>query len=110
MKNITTQTKSSFVNRLLPINVLLVILLALMVPGITSAAQNPAEAPYIIVFKDSENPGEAAAHMVNAYGVQPGFIYRHALKGMSALVPPGRLVALQHDPRGGYDVQPHRVS
>ncbi len=43
--------------------------------------------------------------MAQAYGLQPGFTYQHALKGMSALVPAGRLNALQHDPRVAYVVE-----
>jgi subtilisin family serine protease len=40
-----------------------------------------------------------------AYGLQPGFTYEHALKGMSAVVPAGRLAALQRDPRVKYVVE-----
>ena len=43
--------------------------------------------------------------VARAYGLQPGFTYEHALRGMSALVPPGRLEALQRDPRVAYVVE-----
>ncbi len=66
------------------------------------AAANPTAESYIIVFKDSVNPTDAAHGLAKAYGLQTGFIYEHALKGMSALVPEGRLTALQHDPRVKY--------
>ena len=54
------------------------------------------------MFKDTVNPHAAAPEFAKAYGLQPGFIYEHALKGMSAVVPEGRLIALQHDPRVAY--------
>ena len=60
---------------------------------------------YIIVFKDSINVQANVPDMAQAYGLQPGFTYQHALKGMSALVPAGRLNALQHDPRVAYVVE-----
>ena len=63
---------------------------------------NPNGLPYIIVFKDAVNPHAAAPEFAKAYGLQPGFIYEYALKGMSAVVPEGRLIALQHDPRVAY--------
>ncbi len=67
-------------------------------------ADSPAAIPgsYIIVFKDTVNPTENAPGLAKAYGLQPGFIYQNALKGMSAVVPEGRLAALQHDPRVAY--------
>jgi subtilisin len=42
--------------------------------------------------------------VAQAYGLQTGFIYEHALKGMSAVVPAGRLAALEKDPRVAYVV------
>lgn len=97
--------KGSFLHRLLSVGSLLTIVLALLVPGLASAAGNPTAAPYIIVFKDSVDPAAEAPGLAKAYGLQPGFVYQHALKGMSAVVPAGRLVALQHDPRVAYVVE-----
>ena len=90
--------------RLLSVAVSFALLLSL-VPGVVSAAPTPAGAPYIIVFGDTVNPSAAAPGLAKAYGLQMGFVYEHALKGMSALVPAGRLVALQHDPRVAYVVE-----
>ncbi len=86
---------------------LILILLATLMSGTASPvlAANPEAASYIIVFEDKAEPTAAAHGLANAYGLQPGFIYQHALKGMSALVPAGRLVALQHDPRVSYVVE-----
>ena len=57
------------------------------------------------MFKDTVDPDTEAPGLAKAYGLQPGFIYQHALKGMSAVVPDGRLTALQHDPRVSYVVE-----
>src|SRR5512139_200415 len=84
--------------------IIVLILLAAFVSGTASPVQaaNSAAGSYIIVFKDIVNPEVAASGLANAYGLQTGFIYQHALKGMSAVVPAGRLLALQHDPRVAY--------
>jgi subtilisin family serine protease len=58
--------------------------------------------PYVIVFKDSVDPNGEAPGLAKAYGLQAGFVYQHALKGMSAIVPEGRLNGLKHDPRVAY--------
>ncbi|HSO70022.1 MAG TPA: S8 family serine peptidase [Arachnia sp.] len=62
---------------------------------------------YIIVFNESVDVRATVPAVAKAYGLQPGFTYEHALKGMSAQVPDGRLTALQHDPRVKY-VEPDR--
>ena len=83
-------------------------LLVLLAAGISytgTAAAAAAGSPYIIVFKDSVNARRVVPQMAAAYGLQPGFTYEHALKGMSAVVPAGRLAALQHDPRVKYVVE-----
>lgn len=82
---------------------LIIIFSTFMVPGTVDAATTDQTLlPYIIVFKDSVNPNAVAPEFAKAYGLQTGFVYEHALKGISALVPPGRLIALQHDPRVAY--------
>ncbi len=85
--------------------ILLVLLLALTpVLGASQPVQaaDPFIDSYIIVFKDTVNPVVEVPSVANAYGLQTGFIYQHALKGMSAIVPEGRLEALRHDPRVAY--------
>ncbi len=96
--------KGAFVNVLLSVSVAAIFLISLAFPG-GSVEASPQDTSYIIVFKDTVEPTAAAQGVANAYGLQPGFIYQHALKGMSALVPDGRLVALQHDPRVAYVVE-----
>lgn len=101
----TSNHQRSFLDRLLSVGVLVVFMLSLMMTGSAYAAANPEGVPYIIVFKDTVDPGKEAPGLARAYGLQLGFIYQHALKGMSAVVPAGRLTALQHDPRVSYVVE-----
>ena len=105
MNTTTVPPKSSLFNRLLSASICFAFLLGLMMPGGSILAANPTAAPYIVVFKDVVDPAAEAQGMAKAYGLQLGFVYQHALKGMSALVPAGRLNALQHDPRVAYVVE-----
>ena len=73
--------------------------------GTAFASSNPTGESYIIVFKDTANPKVEAPDVAKAYGLQLGYIYEHALKGMSAIVAEGRLSALQRDPRIAYVVK-----
>jgi len=87
---------------------LLFIFLAVSVMlGLTGFAQaaSPDAAAYIIVFKENVHPAVEASSMAKAYGLQTGFIYEHAIKGMSATIPAGRLEALKHDARVSYVVE-----
>ena len=106
MQATTTSPRERSLSRwLLTATVLVGVLLSLGTAGISAQEANPNGLPYIIVFKDTVNPHAAAPEFAKAYGLQPGFIYEHALKGMSAVVPEGRLIALQHDPRVAYVVR-----
>jgi PKD repeat protein len=73
--------------------------------GTAFVSVNPTAEAYIIVFKDTVNPRVEVPEFAKAYGLQPGFVYEHALKGMSAMIPEGRLEGLQHDPRVAYIVK-----
>ncbi|MBI5034618.1 MAG: S8 family serine peptidase [Chloroflexi bacterium] len=105
MKTTTIQCKNRFFKRLLSVSFLFAVLLCLMMPVSSIRAAAPAGTPYVIVFKNTVNPVTEAPAVANAHGLQLGFVYQHALKGMSALVPPGRLEALRHDPRVAYVVE-----
>jgi hypothetical protein len=83
----------------------LLVMAPLFSPAQPARATNPDAAPYIVVFKDTVNPQVAVPQVAKAYGLQTGFIYQYALKGMSAMVPVGRLEALSHDPRVAYVVE-----
>jgi subtilisin len=101
----TVQRKKSIFNWLLSISVLVAFIFSLAIPAGMVQAANPKAQSYIIVLKDTEDPEADAPGLAKAHGLQTGFIYKHALKGMSALVPEGRLNALQHDPRVAYVVE-----
>ena len=103
MQATTTSPRERSLSRwLLTATILVGVLLSLGTAGISAQEANPNGLSYIIVFKNTVNPAAAAPEFAKAYGLQPGFIYEHALKGMSAVVPEGRLIALQHDPRVAY--------
>lgn len=88
------------------LSVVATVLFSLMTPG-TALAQSSQVAgkPYIIVFDDSVDPNGIAPGLAKAYGLQTGFIYQHALKGMSVWMPEGQLNALKQDPRIAYVVE-----
>lgn len=74
-------------------------------------AQSAVMGSYIVVFKDTVNARATVPDVAKSYGLQVGFTYEHALKGMSAHVPEGRLNALRHDPRVKYveEVREHSI-
>ena len=82
-----------------------VALLLLMLVGTSLAApplRNTADAPHathIIVYRpDVDAPG-ASADLARKNGLEIDAVYRYALNGAAAVVPPGRLRALERDPR-----------
>jgi subtilisin len=85
-------------------------LLIFVLMAASAFAANPSQAAppaqsYIVVFNESVNVQAAVPAIEQAYGLQAGFVYQHALKGMSAAVPAGRLAALEKDPRVAYVVE-----
>lgn len=60
---------------------------------------------YIVVFKDTIEVNAAVPDVAKAHGLQVGFVYQHVLKGMSVVMPAGRLAALENDPRVDYVVE-----
>jgi subtilisin len=104
MKKTILPPKTSIAYWLLSLSILVTFLFSLAMPGVALAGA-PVGSSYIIVFKDSVDPNVEAPGLAKAYGLQTGFIYQHALKGMSANVPEGRLNALKHDPRVAYIVE-----
>ena len=112
MKRTLSVKKQSMIIRILSIGALIAILLSIKTPDIALSKALPFEAgkaemlPSIIVFNDRiVNPAAEAAALGQAYGLQVGFVYEHALKGLSADIPAGRLAALQRDPRVAYVVE-----
>ncbi|MDX1614015.1 MAG: S8 family serine peptidase [Candidatus Promineifilaceae bacterium] len=79
------------------------LLVALTLASSHAAVAAPAQGQsYIIVFEDGVSARAAAPAVAKAHGLQTGYVYEHALQGMSAVVPAGRLAALEKDPRVAY--------
>ncbi|MFW6115583.1 MAG: S8 family serine peptidase [Chloroflexota bacterium] len=88
---------------------LLSTLVLVLVTVLTGTAAIAAPAPpdafqgrYIVVFHDGVDVDAAVQDLAAAHGMEVAFVYRHALKGMAAQIPTGRLNALRHDPRVAY--------
>lgn len=65
---------------------------------------------YIVVLKDqAADPRGVAAQMVRAHGAAFDNVYDVALKGFAGTIPPGRVAAIQADPRVAY-VEPDQVA
>lgn len=80
------------------------ITLALLV-GVTSLATAalPAPAGYIVVLHDTvDSPAAAAREISWQAGGRVGYIYNHALKGFSIMVPPQAVAAIERDPNVKY--------
>ncbi len=78
----------------------LVLLILGLVPAAT--AGTTASVGYIVVLESGVSTSAVAADQAQALGLDVGFVYRNALHGYSALVPPGSLAALKADPRVAY--------
>lgn len=78
--------------------------------GKTTTTQQQVPNSYIIVFNETVRDIPAvASDVARAHGVQVRFTYQYALKGVAAVVPAGRLTALQNDPRVAY-VEPDLIA
>jgi subtilisin family serine protease len=76
-------------------------LLFITIPMATAAL--PAPAGYIVVLHDSvDSPAAAARGIARQVGGQVGFIYEHALKGFSIMVPPQAVAAMEKNPKVKY--------
>lgn len=72
-------------------------LLFAMVPSVEAA---PVEERVIVVFKPEAGPAEAAAKgLAEAFGGQVGFVYQHALSGMTLTLPGDAVNGLPTIPR-----------
>src|SRR5688500_17537488 len=82
----------------------LLFVLALLVVALVPAATAGSAVPqgYIVVLAAGTDPGTVAAEHAQEFGVELGFVYRHALKGYSAVVPAGALDDLRADARVAY--------
>jgi subtilisin family serine protease len=80
------------------------LVLALLILGLVPAATAGSGVPvgYIVVLESGVSTSAVAADQAQGLGLDVGFVYRNALHGYSALVPPGSLAALKADPRVAY--------
>jgi hypothetical protein len=78
--------------------------LVLAFTGSTLGQVRPNEntSTYIIVFNENERTDSAADALARAHNLRTLHKYNHAIKGMSAEVPEGRLNGLRNDPRVAY--------
>jgi subtilisin family serine protease len=93
------------------LTIVLVLLALALVPA--SGAGSATGQSYIVVLKSGADPSAVAAEHAETLGLQLGFVYSHALKGYSALVPAGSLASLRADSRVAYverDEQMHAVT
>jgi subtilisin family serine protease len=89
--------------------IVLTLFVLALIPAAT-AGSAPAQLGYIVVLETGTNPAAVAADHADRYGVNVGFVYRHALKGYSAVVPTGALGALSADARVAYVERDSTVS
>ncbi|MCH9018112.1 MAG: S8 family serine peptidase, partial [Chloroflexi bacterium] len=78
--------------------ILLAALAASPVAGAAKGQDGPIPT-HIIVFNEGVDARDAAGSLANAHGLSVNNVYTHALSGMAAVVPAGRLNALANDPR-----------
>jgi subtilisin family serine protease len=76
---------------------------AVLMPLVGSARPQP-DAPsgipsYIIVYKNDINSYTVSQELARKHGLEISNIYRHALRGVAATIPPGLLHAVESDPR-----------
>ena len=82
------------------LSAVLIVLVLALVPTATAESARPAS--YIVVLQSSADPTAVAAEHAQLLGLDVGFVYRHALKGYSALVPIAVLDDLRADARVAY--------
>ena len=92
------------INQLTSLIIALLLVTNIFTPGNTGTAA-PSDNSYIIVFNDTVEISGVVPAIAKAHGLQVGYVYEHALKGMSAMVSDGRLAALENDPRVAYVVE-----
>lgn len=85
---------------LLVISVLAGLLPAILALPAGAAAREAGVGRYIVVLEDGvADPRAVAAEHAERYGLELGFIYRHALNGYSAVIPNDRVAEVRADDR-----------
>ena len=80
------------------------VLALLLLPAPAGAGEQHGSVDrYIVVLEDSvADPAEVARQHAARFGVQPRFVYAHALRGYAGVVPDAALQRVQEDPRVAY--------
>ncbi len=78
------------------------LLLLLLSASPLAIAVPPGVATHIIVFKSGVDPDVDTPKLARSFGLGIRHVFKHALHGAAVVVPPGRLIALRHDPRIAY--------
>ena len=86
----------------------LALLAALIVPASALAVAPPTDR-YIVVLKDSADSKAVANEHARRYGVTNRLVYGNTIEGYAGKVPPGKLAAIERDPRVKY-VEPDGVA
>src|SRR5687767_11929467 len=91
-----------------PVVVLTLLAALLALPAVASGAPSVKDR-YIVVLNDSADSDTVARDHARRYGVQDRLVYGAALEGYAGRIPPGRLSAVQSDPRVKY-VEPDGIA
>jgi aqualysin 1 len=81
-------------------SIVLALLVLALLPASTAGSATPQG--YIVVLKSGTNPTAVAAEHAQRFGLNVGFVYRHALSGYLAVVPATALDALRADASVAY--------
>jgi subtilisin len=79
----------------------LLALLVILTPAVMAAPPELARR-VVVLHDDVESPGAIGLEIARQVGGQLGFIYEHALKGFSIMVPPQAVGALEKNPNVKY--------
>ena len=83
------------------VGIALAVILSLLTTSVADAAP-PSTQRLIVVFHDDVNVDVAVPDVAQAHGLEVGYVYRHALRGMSVTAPEGRMNAIERNPNVAY--------
>lgn len=72
--------------------------------------KKPIPDNYIVVLNEDADPDRVANEHARQHGAQLKFVYRNAIQGYAAVIPEGRLRAIERDSRVDYVEQDQEVS
>src|SRR5687767_11267343 len=89
----------SVTRRFLTITAISALALALLAGTAPAAAAASPARSYIVVLNDGTDAAQVARQHASRFDLDLGFVYRHALRGYSAVVPAAALGSLRADSR-----------